>query len=268
MTAASGELGMWPKRQWWGVVTLVFIGQLMIIFWLGDREPIHPRVAVPGPKLHLIEGQSSELLALTDPTLFALPHPQGFSGLAWLRSPEPDFRPFAWSEPAHWLQLPASLFGAALGSFTVSNSPNPLLALTQPEAELRVPQLQRVQDFPQNSTLRLTGDLAKRRLLSRIELPSWQWSVILTNTEIQMAIDAAGKPEFVTMLYPGSGYADADSNAYWQATRARFAPLNSRELEVTDPISQLKRGEVSWGEMIFEWHTEPLPSTNAAGPIK
>ena len=36
----------------------------------------------------LVATPPASLVALTDPTLFALPHPQGFAGLAWLKVPK------------------------------------------------------------------------------------------------------------------------------------------------------------------------------------
>ena len=262
MTVGLSESPNWTRRRRWSILTLIFVSQLAIIFWLGDREPIRPRAAAAGSKLNLVEDKSQEMLALTDPTLFALPHRQGFSGLAWLKSPTQDFRSFAWSEPPQWLQMPSGLLGAAFELFVATNASNPLQAMSQTEPDLRLPELPATRDFPEHSTLRLTGDLVNRRLLSSIDLPSWPNSEILTNSQVQLAIDAAGKPLSVTLLYPGSGYKDADTNAVWQATRARFEPLS-----VSDAATNLLSG-LSWGQMIFEWHTLPLPPTNAVQGVK
>jgi hypothetical protein len=193
-----------------------------------------------------------------------LPHRQGFSGLAWLKNPTQDFRAFAWSEPPRWLQMPTGLLGADFDLFLATNSSNPLQTLSQTEPDLRVPSLPPARDFPEASRLRLTGDLASRRLLSPIDLPSWQHPEILTNSQVQLVVDAAGKSRSVTLLYPGSGYKDADTNALWQATRARFAPLRP---DAADAATNLLSG-VSWGQMVFEWHTLPMPLTNKPPVVK
>src|SRR5207245_8560915 len=71
---------VWSARRWVGAVLLVFVLQLGAIFWLIDRTPVRVRQAASGPRLRLAGPGSAELLALEDPTLFALPHRLGFSG--------------------------------------------------------------------------------------------------------------------------------------------------------------------------------------------
>ena len=80
MTTASVELRPWPLRRWGVTVALIFGVQLGLIFWLGSTAPIHPRPAAPAPTLRLTGQAFAELRALNDPTLFILPHPEGFSG--------------------------------------------------------------------------------------------------------------------------------------------------------------------------------------------
>ena len=113
MISASVAPRSWPRRRWWSFVTLTFSVQLGLIFWLSDRSPALPRQPVISPALQLAGNASAELLSLHDPTLFALPHRQGFSGLAWLRIPPPQFRSFDWSDEPRWLQFPVELPGVA-----------------------------------------------------------------------------------------------------------------------------------------------------------
>ena len=44
-------------------------------------------------------------MALSDPTLFALPHFRGFWGDPWLRPPPAPDRSFEWTEEPRWLAL-------------------------------------------------------------------------------------------------------------------------------------------------------------------
>ena len=69
MISTSVEPRPWPRRRWWGMVALIFIGQLLLIFWLGSRTPIRPRLPTGALTLHLGGHTSSELQALNDPTL-------------------------------------------------------------------------------------------------------------------------------------------------------------------------------------------------------
>src|SRR5437773_6757094 len=97
----------WPRHRWGLLIALVFAAHVGLIFAFGDRHPIMPRPPGPAPELRLAIG-SNELLALRDPTLFALPHPKGFAAAAWREISQTGFPPFRWTEPPRWLVLPVS----------------------------------------------------------------------------------------------------------------------------------------------------------------
>jgi hypothetical protein len=100
--------------------------------------------------------------------------------------------------------------------------------------------------------------LAERRLLASPDLPPWPSREVLTNSVVTLWVDANGQPVSAPTLFPpGSGSADADQCALQEARRARFEPLNTAD--PTDPMAGL-----TWGQLIFEWRTLPLPATNNA----
>src|SRR5262245_59666517 len=101
----------WSSRRWLVVSLAVFSLQLVLIFWLSDKKPLQTRVPAPAPTLQFTDAGCSELLALTDPTLFALPNSQSFSGKSWLQGIPVQFRPFDWSEPIPWLPLQVQQLG-------------------------------------------------------------------------------------------------------------------------------------------------------------
>ena len=94
MTSASVEPRPWSLRRWGGMVVLIFGVQLGLIFWLGSAHADSPAPgrARPSP-FTLPAPASAELRALHDPTLFTLPHPQGFSGPVWQRMPTTGIPP-------------------------------------------------------------------------------------------------------------------------------------------------------------------------------
>jgi hypothetical protein len=274
MSLGLAEPSKWPRRRWWNALALVFAAQLGIIFWLGDTKPFRPGATKPGPALllpkqiadDLNSGSSSDtnVFALVDPTLFALPHRQSFSGSAWLSSPTQEFHPFVWSESPRWLGLSAEKLGAVFHEYVNTSQASPLLTLIQPEPQLLMPEIPAANDFPSRSTYRVTGQLAERHLLTPVELPSWPSQEILTNSRVQMVVDADGKPVSVALLYPGSGSKEADTNALWQAANARFAPkVSGNPGPAGTPFLDL-----SWGQMVFEWHTLPKPATNVTSEGK
>jgi hypothetical protein len=84
-----------------------------VAFRIRRAKTIVPRAVTNVPALKLAD-DSSEWLALNDPTLFALPHQKDFASAIWLQtaaSTQPSFR---WTEPPRWLPLSADDLGLAL----------------------------------------------------------------------------------------------------------------------------------------------------------
>jgi len=263
MTSALVESRSWSRRRWWGMVGLIFGGQLVLIFWLGETSPIRPRPAAPAFTLKLAGSASAQLLALHDPTLFVLPHQQEVLAPTWLRTPQPEFHSFAWPEPANNPLLAIGQLGAGFNRLAETNPFSSLPLPATPLPELTLPELPPLAISTPHSMLRLEWDLGGRQLLTPLELRSWPNPDILTNSVVQIVVDAEGRPASVTLL-SGSGSKAADQQALEQANAARFEPLSRNLAEPTlNPAAQL-----TWGRMIFQWHTVPLPLTNTptAGP--
>lgn len=255
----------WPRHRWWLLVALVFGAHIGLIYALGDRRPIVPRPLEPAPELRLAVG-SSELLALHDPTLFALPHPSGFSATAWRQKSQSEFPPFRWTEPPRWLALPVEQLGDTLRRFVQSNAFARVEFEALPAPQLASPEVRREAVPVARSTLRVTGDLAQRRLLNPINLTNWPSADLLTNSVVRVLVDTAGNVVSHKLLRWDSGSKDpdqlkADQRALELARAARFSPLPPAESLATNPLGRLSRGA-----LIFEWHTVPLPATNGPPP--
>jgi hypothetical protein len=204
---------------------------------------------------------SPTVLALYDPTLFALPHPQGFSGSAWLNDKGQTLTNFDWSEPTNWLAISTNNLGADFHRFVITNRLELSRAQLVPQPALSFPMATPMVVPPQKSTLRIEGGLASRRLLSPIELPSWPARTnsaaepdILTNTVVQAVVDQDGKPISITLLVPsGSGLQAADDYALATARTARFESItrNGLQQQQSDSVENL-----AWGALIFEWCTQ------------
>lgn len=253
------ESRAWSRRRWWGMVALVLTFQLACIFWLADRQGIVVRPAPPGPTVRLAGRASAELLALTDPTLFALPHEVGFSGRAWMRPATQEQRPFVWTAPPSLLPLPEQDLGAAFRAFAATNQNGTARILAQAPPKPSLPTVARIQVGPRRSMLRLTGELAGRRLLTQPELSSQPSAELLTNSVVQAAVDADGRVGPAVVL-TRSGSTQADQDALHFARQARFEPLPAQ-----DGGNSRRQ---TWGSFIFEWHTVPLPATNSLPAAK
>jgi len=270
MTTLGSEPPKWSPRRWFGVITIIVFVQLAFIFWLGDRQGVRPRKPSPAPDFSLTGSAHSEWLALTDPTLFALPHAKVFSGPAWLETAPLHSPPFEWSENPRWLALPVHRLGASFAQLVSTDTSLEWQVIEIPEPQLLLPEIHHV-PLLLGSTLRLEGELARRRLLSQPRLPSWPPRAldptdtdILANTVLQVLVDAEGLPVSLTLMAV-SGYPPADDLAISLATRFQFEPLQtgSPAQPISSPGSLVG---LCLGQVVFEWQT--LGSTNLpAAPL-
>ena len=258
LAAPQIQPSVWPVGRWLSIILIVFALQLGLIFGLTDRTPLVARTFAQGPTLRISGAGSAELLALSDPTLFALPHHQAFSGLAWMTPPPLPARSFSWSEEPSWLSLGVQELGAAFKQFVATNHfelvqtlmpPNPVSTLSAGQAAITT--------FT-SSVLRIEGALAQRRLLTAVNLPSRAHPDLLTNTVVQLVVEEEGRPFSATTL-SSSGQAAADIYALDLAWTLRF---NSIKTESKPPGSL---PGLTWGKLIFEWSTVP---TNAPANVK
>jgi hypothetical protein len=262
MTEAASLPKSWTTWRRTLFVALIFTGQLALIFWLSDSSPIRRRPREVPPALQLAVGASPELLALNDPTLFALPHQQGFSGAAWLKKPELQIPSSDWTEPATWLSLSTVRLGETFEGFMETNHPVPTRALSAPLPEPTWLQPSPMEVAPEHSTLHIAGALAQRHLLTPLILSSRTNATLLTNSIIQVVVDAQGRPLSATLLGSGSGSPAADQDALRMAQTAQFEALGANRPE----SSGNALANLTWGKMIFEWRT--LPPVGGAAPAQ
>jgi TonB family protein len=262
MNAAPLETARWSQRRWFCGIALVFLAQVLFIFLAAEHRPPAPGVRSFTTTIALAvdpksEQKLSELPALGDPTLFALPNPQGFSGAAWLTFAPLEHEFANWAPPEQWLEMDTSSLGRGFLEFVNTNAPSPLLV-----ADLPLPSLaranRRATDAPlaPASEITLEGDLARRTLLRPIIPPRWPHSDILSNTVVQLLVDADGDSVSQTLL-ASCGSSEADRAALKLAGSARFQPLGKSGDFQGAPT-------ITWGKMIFHWNTVLRTPTNSA----
>ena len=242
----------WSRQKWLAFTAVVFAAQVALIFVLGDKQFPPPRTVTNVPQLTLADN-SSELIALGDPTLFVLPHANDFASSVWLQTPGVQPPVFRWTETPRWLPLSTEVLGAVFARFMQTNQ----FAGFQPDfkapPKLSAPVAPFQPAFAENSTLRIEGDLAQRRLLTPIDLPSLSYPDVIAPSKVQALVDAAGNVVSAVLLpsdnaVEAAGRADAgDTNALQIARTLRFAPAS----------------HLTVGKLIFTWRTVPLPATNA-----
>lgn len=240
----------WSRSKWLAVVVIIFAAHVAFIFAFGEKKQTAPRPAANVPSLKLADN-SNELLALDDPTLFALPHLEEFAGSAWLEPPPIGFRRLNWTEQPRWLGLSAENLGATFSRFMQTNffaghtldfKPSPKLSEPPPvETEIA-----------QNSTLQVKGELAQRRLINETNLPSLPYNDVIAPNVVQVLVDVAGDVVSAVLL-PSENSLDADGRADISDTNA---------LQIARAVRFAPSSQLTFGELIFNWHTVPLATTN------
>ncbi|MEI8043829.1 MAG: energy transducer TonB [Verrucomicrobiota bacterium] len=264
MTSAPAELRPWRRRRWWITVALVLGTQISLIFWLSEKAVPPPRRVRSAPRLSVAGSTAADLVALSDPTLFALPHRQGFSGLAWLKITQPPFRSFDWPLNPRWLELSVRQLGATFDRTVESDGFNPPASPARPEPEFTIAAPAPLPAAPACSSPRLEGGLSGRRLLAPLELPPMRHTDLLTDSVVQIVVNPEGRLVTVPVLLSSSGSKEADARALRIAGTARVDPIiGGGPRPAVNPTAQL-----AWGSMVFEWLTLPVATTNtpAAAP--
>ena len=259
MRSRPADKRSWPVRRWLLVVAVIFVVQYGFITWLGqpaiDTQFRGPRRV---PVIAMLAGSREvDTPGVRNPTLLVLPSRDGFSGKAWLE-PDPVADPARpWTEPARPLPPDVEQFGGTLHEFSRGNLFQRIDVARKPQPS--IPEYLPIETVAQ-STYRIEGDAARRRLLSNFKLESKPAAEILSNSVVQIAVDPAGNVFSAVLLGDGKcGSPEADADALALARSARFEPV------VRDgpdrPVSL--RPTLDWGLIVFHWNTVPLPSTNA-----
>lgn len=234
----------WPRSRWLTLIVLIFAAHVALLFVFGGRKPVVSRAVTNVPKLELA-GDSSEWLALNDPTLFALPHQIDLAFAFPLQTRVFERPLFRWTEKNGDLDLSAPELGTVFNEFMQTNRFASFELQLKPPLKLSAPVLTIAPTLAQNSTLQIEGELAKRRLPSPINLTNWPYADVLAPSVVQAVVDTAGNVVSTVLLSP-SGYDAADQSALEIARALRFTPAS----------------HLTIGRMIFNWHTVPPPATN------
>ena len=226
------------------LVAIAFLVHIVLIFWLSERGAPRSVDRLARPGIMLVTEDPHELLRFADQSLFGLPHVEGFSGDAWLRSAPIQHKAFDWTEPPRWLPVRFQPVRAMLAEVlpAVRRAESPAVERSKPDVP--VPGMLNVSFLPERSRLRVLAGPPEFESLQLMELPSWQHSDLLGATTVQVVANEDGKMLSATLIAPGSGNPAADEYAL------KFAKAATINASIT-------RGELRWATLSFEWHTTP-----------
>ena len=236
-------------------IALALAAHVAFICIFGTKKYPALRAVINVPHLQLADA-ASELIALDDPTIFVLPHANDFATAFWQSPPVVKPPSFSWPAPPHWLLPDGSHLAAIFSAFMETNSPGKFglnFKPPPPFTEIDVPV---ISPTPPDLTPQISGDLAQRRWLNPIMLPPLTNNDVIVASRIQVLVDVAGTV-VSTVILPAENSAEAlgrwepaDQRAQTLARAARFAPAP----------------QLTFGEMIFNWHTVPAAPTNSIAP--
>ncbi len=229
-------------------ITVLFSAQLALVFCLGTKKKNISRPAINVPQFTLT-APNNELIALGNPTLFVLPQARDFSTKNWMPIPAPQPPSFRWQEPPRWLRLDSGNLGMALNDYLQTNAAaeTPLNFKSEPQLDFTDTTLETF--FPTNSSWQVHGALAKRKLTATFIIPNLSLNEVIEPSRVQLLVAPDGSVISVVLLTT-SGNAEADSYALQLTRKLQFAPAD----------------QLTFGEITFKWHTEPLESSGSPTP--
>jgi hypothetical protein len=249
----------WSARRFYYATLVAFILQVSLVWFLADRpKPAQPpevfqtRVQLATVTWPTQDWQNQ--LHPADSVFIPLPNQHGFSGDAWLRFRPLAYVPENWHDSEVWLAPDTRNLGTAFQKLAAREGGTPTHVGGRPILplagdELVAPNLL----LPTRSELDIEGDLAGRKLQLWSALPSWPHHDILTNTVIQVAVQADGLVFSAALLLP-CGLPEADAFALSQARAAHFVPEPSSAAPSEPGVAPL-----TFGLLVFRWHSDPLP---------
>lgn len=240
----------WPRKKFVTLILLALALHTALIFILGTKKQVVPRAVTGVPHLQLVDS-ADELIALGDPTLFARPNAHDFVTAFWQRTPEFTAPDFNLKEPPRFLPPAPEKFGTAFRKYMRGARPAEFPLQYKPNPKLIVPAIALDDTLPPATTMQISGDLAGRRLLTTIALPSIAVNDVIAPTRVQALVDPEGNVASAVLL-ESSAFADADQRALRLTGNLRFAPAP----------------RLMFGEIIFTWHTVPLTATNEPARTK
>ncbi|MBI2948194.1 MAG: TonB C-terminal domain-containing protein [Verrucomicrobia bacterium] len=259
MSLVLSENVPWSGRRWFLTIALLTLGQFALILALTESSAPDNRVSKGAPSIRIISSRgyekSIQSTGSRDPTLFALVHPQGFSGAAWLRAAEFPYQLTSPMQPPQALAAVPGNLGQQCVEFIRTNLSAATFALAKlAPTPNRVPGHEPPPVFRPHVTLE--GTRPGRVLLDASNLPPADPSLILTNCVVSVMVAPNGDVLSPTLL-ASSGSPATDAAVLTFARTIRFPPLPAPP-STNSPASLDARFE----RLLFQW----LPETPEPGP--
>jgi TonB family protein len=234
----------WTQKKFTVILVVTLVLHMGAIMLLETTKTNVPRLATAVPHLRMVDN-TNELIALSDPSLFARPNAHELVTTYWRRLEPPKQPNFNWIEAPGYLPPTNADFGGFYSNFVEHLQAGELTLNFKPEPKTIIPNVILEDDLPPVTTMQISGELAGRRLLTSLELPSLPVNDVLQPSRVQALVDTFGNIASAIILQPTTDSA-ADQRALQLVRTLRFAPAP----------------HLMFGGITFTWHTVPLPLTN------
>jgi len=258
MKASTPPAAGWTRRHWVRILGVGLVVHVLLVVWLGERAAPVGVVGAPEPVLRWAAASApnpnpARAPLMSDPTLFALPSAEGFSGEAWL-APQPAPAPAAgWTEAPRFLPLETNELGADFARYAATNKASvpvvdELLRPRPATADILL-----LDDPLQTQTLvRVEGPLASRPVTRPAQVPDPDHPDALEDTRVLIRVNRDGFAESAIVMR-SCGVKKIDEAALAAARGVRFAPLP----QPSGPGLAAASAAEAWGEVVFQWLSAP-----------
>ncbi|MBI3416842.1 MAG: hypothetical protein HY043_16250 [Verrucomicrobia bacterium] len=255
MNSPDTELKRWSSGKWALVMIFIFALQVILALRLSSPAKIEALPALPQKTWLLLsppppDSRWAEAFTIHNPTLFAQGSTLGFSGEAWLNARPAVHRLTDWTNPPFWLRAVTNSLGVAFRTYVQTNLPNVagIAATTEPPL-FKLPALDSL--LATQSEFSVEGDLVDWRPLWNEPLPLIAQSEFITNSVVELLIDAKGRLLSHTLL-TSSGMHLADDLALERARQVRWQRTATNGVEISPTRPRPLRGR-----LVFHWLTAP-----------
>ena len=244
----------WSWRLMFSLIALAFFVHLGLIHSFQSKKPLQVS-AVTNALYVSLTSRADDLVELDNPTLFALPNSHDFGSAVWLKTPDVPLPRFRWTEAPRWLPIASENLGATFRGYMQTNNFSMMPLTFKSDPQVSAPDFAIDSGLPANSYLTLSHSLLNRQLISQPFLPSLSLNDVIAPSRVRIQVDDLGRVVSAVLISPdntpdnleAAGRSDlGDSNALVQVRSLRFKPAS----------------QYTFGEVIFNWHTIPVPTIN------
>lgn len=247
--SGSLDLARWSNRRWMTVIGAVFAVQVLLVWLVAETPKTSSRtknsMAVTLLSQPMTRRQITRHWLVPDPTIVVLASIHGYSGRVWLQTPTHDYQLPDWDEAPRWLEFNVQKAADAIEPLIGTNLSEAFQIVDKTAPPFVAPPEDEPVKF--GSRFHLEGDIARRAVPTKIELPPWAATDLLTNSVVQLSIDGRGEINSARLLVR-SGLPAADRRALAIARGLRFRPVNHGP-DAAHLVS---------GTAVFQWRTIPV----------